>query len=76
MPDVVPEVTAKRGDTLLGVLAANGLAESKTKARHLFEEGAVRNAESGEKITDSTATVSETTTYKIGKKVFVKIVVS
>lgn len=75
-PEVVPEVRVEHGAVLLDVLVENGLAGSKTKARHLFEDGAVRNVESKEKITDPTTVVSETITLKIGKKVFVKVVVS
>lgn len=74
LPSDVPQFSFILGETLIDLLVRTTVAESKTKARILIEEGAVKNAETEEKYIDQTMTVPKNTVLKIGKKRFVKIV--
>ncbi len=73
IPDEIPEVKVESGALLLGILVNNKLVESKSQARRLFEDGAVRNTVDDEKITDPQFKVTETIVLKVGKKNFIKI---
>ncbi len=74
IPEIIPEIKTKEGDLILDILVENNYAESKSQARRLFEEGAIRNAENDEKITDPYAKISHNLILKVGKKSFVKII--
>ena len=69
----MPTVSAKIGTKLIDVLVAQKIAESKTQARRLFEDGAVKDLERDQKITDPSTEVTGAATLKIGKKIFLKI---
>jgi tyrosyl-tRNA synthetase len=68
----VQEVSFAKGSLLVDVLISSNIISSKTEWRRLISEGAVTNIESGEKIGNPESSV-ENTTYKIGKKRFLKI---
>jgi tyrosyl-tRNA synthetase len=72
VPDDVQEVSFAKGSLLVDVLISSNIISSKTEWRRLISEGAVTNIESGEKIGNPESSV-ENTTYKIGKKRFLKI---
>ena len=74
VPDDVSEVRVAAGAVLENVLLANKHIESLSAFRRLVTQGGVRNAETGEKITDSKTTISKPTTLKLGKRRFVKII--
>ena len=75
IPDDIPEVTIKE-DTLklIDILTLNNLAESKTAARKLIEQGAV--SINSEKISDvnSVIEITDGMVFKVGKRKFLKIV--
>lgn len=74
IPDAMPTVRAKAGTKLIDVLVAQKIAESKTQARRLFEDGAIKDLAREQRITDPSTEISAgTTTLKIGKKIFLKI---
>lgn len=76
IPDVMPQVKIEAGMALVDFLVAQALADSKSSARRLIEEGAVRNMERDEeKITDAQMKITESIILKVGKKMFVRIVV-
>ena len=66
-------VRVESGMLLTDFLVAQGLADSKSSARRLIEEGAVRNIETDEKILDLHAKIDKPIVLKIGKKSFVRI---
>ncbi len=74
VPDVVPEVNATNDEDLVEVLLREGVVESKTAWRRLVEEGAVKEID-GEVVSDPKQKV-KSCIFKIGKKRFVKIIVS
>lgn len=58
---------------LVDLLVANKLITSKNQARRLFEEGAVLDLESKEKILDFKYIPKKGQKFKIGKKLFIEI---
>lgn len=73
IPETMPEINAVMGSNLLDVLVENQIIESKTQARRLFEEGAIKNLDNDDKITDFQTVISGPISLKIGKKIFIKI---
>jgi tyrosyl-tRNA synthetase len=75
LPENIKELSVIVGEELVGVLAANGLATSKTDARRKIEQGGVSIA--GERITDEHATVQTKDlgqVLKVGKKDFRRLI--
>ena len=73
IPDAVTEVSVVEGEILIDTLVQNKCASSKTEARRLIENGAVRNAETGEKYTNLKNITPKGVILKIGKKQFISI---
>lgn len=73
-PEDIQEITLPKGSSLIDVLIQADIVPSKTEWRRLVLDGAVKNDDS--KITDPQFTPTETTVLKIGKRRFVKIIVS
>ncbi len=69
VPEDVLEVNA---DYIEGIIT-EGVVASKTELRRLLEAGGVRDAVSGEKLTEIPAHVDAPLTLKIGKRRFVKL---
>ncbi len=88
LPTDIPEVNAVSGEMLVEILAKNEIVESKVEFRRLVKEGAIKimkdndptsakaTAGEEEKILDDKYVVTETSIFKIGKKKFVKVIVS
>ncbi|KKR31678.1 MAG: Tyrosine-tRNA ligase [Parcubacteria group bacterium GW2011_GWF2_39_8b] len=74
VPNDVLEVTVVQGLTLVEVLLAEKVVDSKTEFRRLVSEGAITEMENGTKVTNLEIKVSNGT-YKIGKRRFLKIIV-
>ncbi len=72
VPDNIPEV--KVSEDLPEVLVNEKLAASKGELARLIKAGAVRNAETGEKLMTLKLTITKPTVLRIGKRVFVRIV--
>ncbi len=75
VPEDMLEVSFGTGDSLAEVLIKAGVIPSKTEWRRLIDGGAVRD-EQDEKISDANFAPSKTIILKIGKRRFVKVVVS
>lgn len=75
IPDDAKEITASTGDRLIEILADAEVVPSKSQFRRLVDQGAITNLDTDEKIDDHTYEVTETTTYKVGKHRFVKVVI-
>ncbi len=69
VPEDVLEITADYTEALL----ANGVVASKTELRRLLEDGGVRDAHTGDKLTMLPVSVTEPIVLKIGKRRFVKL---
>lgn len=69
IPDETQEISAPYIDALVEA----GVVSSKSELRRLLEAGGVRNAESGEKLTEIPDTLKNQLTLKIGKRKFVKL---
>lgn len=74
-PDDVREISVQTGDRLIDILAQEEVVPSKSQFRRLIEQGAITNTDTDEKITDDTHEITKTTTFKVGKHRFVKVVV-
>jgi tyrosyl-tRNA synthetase len=74
LPEDIQEIQTTNGTLLSELLVNAKIVESKSDFRRLVTEGAVSDAENGEKITDPNTKVENTLILKIGKKRFVKIV--
>jgi len=79
LPDEIPEIKADEGSLLSDVLVKEKLIESKSDFRRLIEEGAIKlvTSNSEEKILDIKYSLvsGETKTFKIGKRIFITIIV-
>jgi tyrosyl-tRNA synthetase len=75
IPEDVEEITAKKGEKVVDILAQRGFANSKSDARRLVTQGGVHILETKETVTSIDTVVETTHTYRIGKHRFVKIVV-
>ena len=69
-PEDVVEIKPDYVDALI----AEDVVASKTELRRLLEAGGVRNAETGEKLSEIPKTVDKPLVLKIGKRRFVKLV--
>ncbi len=69
IPDDVMEIKPNYVEGLL----ATDIVASKTELRRLLDAGGVRDAESGEKLSEIPASVSDPQVLKIGKRRFVKL---
>lgn len=73
VPEIMQEIMVEKGVMLIDVLITYDLVKSKTSARRLFEDGAIRNLSDDSKITDLQTKVIQPLVLKIGKKTFLKI---
>ncbi len=73
VPDDLEEIIIDKEHPLLNILVENNLVESKTQARRLLEEGAIRDATNDNSKFDVSSIISKKVTIKIGKKKFIKI---
>lgn len=71
VPEDVQEISAEENQGLIDVLVENKIMESRGEFRRLVEGGGLKKSD-GTQIKDPNVLV-ENETYKIGKKVFVKI---
>lgn len=74
VPDVIPEITTTNDKELADLLVEHTIVSSKTDWRRLIQEGAVTDVEKGTIIDPKQ--LAYNATFKIGKKRFVKIIVS
>ncbi len=72
IPEDVLEVSVASGTSLCEILMINQIVISKNEFRRLVNEGAVTNTQTNEKVSDVDEKVSSTT-YKVGKRRFIKI---
>lgn len=75
IPDNIPEITISEDSMkLTDLMTANNLAESKTSARKLIEQGAV--SINGKKETDVNSVISiiNGMVFKVGKRKFLKVI--
>jgi len=74
IPDDIPEVSVASGTALVEVLMDAGVVASKSEWRRLVEGGAVKGVgDATAVVSDTTCVVTEPSTYKIGKRRFVRI---
>jgi tyrosyl-tRNA synthetase len=73
VPENMPEIKAEKGAILIDVLVKHGLIKSKSQARRLFEDGAIKNLDDDTKFIDLQIKVMRPLVLKIGKKIFVKV---
>ncbi len=71
IPSDVPVVKARKGERFVDLLVRIGAAPSKSEAKRLMSQGAVKL--DGEKITDIGATVEDGGVLKVGKRKFYRI---
>lgn len=76
VPDEVEHLAASAGDLLADVLVSRGVVQSKTEFRRLVDERAIKNAKTAERIIDAAYKIEKEIIVKVGKRRFVKIVVS
>lgn len=71
IPENVETITCKTNEKLIDVFSENNVVSSKGEFRRLTETGSITHMDSNEKINNES--LSNSGTYKIGKKKFVKI---
>lgn len=71
IPDMLPEITAKKSTLLIDLLVEERLSKSKTGARRLFEQGAVEF--DGVVVNDISFVVDRDGILRVGKKVLVRV---
>jgi tyrosyl-tRNA synthetase len=74
LPENIKEAVVPNQTSLEDVLVREGMAPSKSEVRRLIEGGGLRDAQTGEKISDPKVIVSKPIILKIGKKKFLKII--
>jgi tyrosyl-tRNA synthetase len=74
LPTEMPTYTVERPTNVVDLLAATGLAKSKSEARRLIQQGGVRLG--GEKLEsiDQVVSVDQETVLQVGKRKFTKLV--
>ena len=78
IPEDTKEITIEKGTLLADILLKEKLIASKSEFARLIREGAIfQTSASGAetKITDIKAAATESATYKIGKRRFVKVII-
>lgn len=74
LPDDMPEVKADKGEVkVIDFIAENDMASSKSEARRLLEQGAIKLDQ--EKISNETMNLSGEHVLQVGKRKFLKIIV-
>jgi tyrosyl-tRNA synthetase len=74
LPDDMPTLKAEEGDVkVIDIIVDNEMASSKSEARRLLEQGAVKLDQ--EKVTDEIMKVSGEHVLQVGKRRFLKIIV-
>lgn len=73
IPDVIETVSVSSGTSLVDILVNSKVVSSKTDFRRLITEGAIKNMETDEKITDVAQSIESGMTVKVGKRRFLKI---
>jgi tyrosyl-tRNA synthetase len=73
VPDDIPVIRAPFGTPLVDLLLRAKLITSTSDWRRLIEQGAVKNTETDEKITDINAVFGQNTVLKIGKRRFLRL---
>ena len=73
VPTNVDMIKVSTGTKLSDALISQGIISSKTEWRRLISDGAITNAETGEKIKSPDEEVSESITLKVGKHRFIRI---
>ena len=76
VPEQIDEVKANSGELLSELAVKAGLVKSKGEFRRLVLEGAVSQMETNIKISDVNEKVTTTGVFKIGKRRFLKIILS
>lgn len=73
IPENVEKITMNDGEMLADILARAGVVASKNEYRRLVQSGAIKDAVSGEKITDELLVPSRGQVFKVGKHRFAQI---
>lgn len=76
IPDEIQEVKTKKGEMLVDILVSKNILDSKSEWRRMVEQNAIHDLDNDTRITDVNFKVEKNVTLKIGKKKFVKIIVS
>jgi tyrosyl-tRNA synthetase len=76
LPNFMQKIKAKSGSLLTDIFLDQKLVKSKTQARRLIKDGAVKDIDIGTKITDPQTAFTSPMRLKVGKKNFIQIVVS
>jgi len=76
IPDEMDEIKVGEGEILVDVLVSKNILDSKSEWRRLVEQNAIHDLDNDTRITDVNFKVGKNLTLKIGKKKFIKIIVS
>lgn len=74
IPENVDSISVEVDKILIDILVENNIVDSKTEARRLFESGAIKDAETQNKLSDINFIPRNNQVIKVGKKRFVKII--
>ena len=76
VPHDAPEISVATGEKLIEVLIREKIVPSKTEFRRLIKEGAISLIETSEKIDNPDYVIEKSINIRVGKRRFVKIVIS
>ena len=74
LPENTPIIKIKKSTRLVDLLIENKFIKSKSEFNRLIIAGAIKDLKNGEKISDKDLKIESDIDLKIGKKVFVKII--
>jgi tyrosyl-tRNA synthetase len=74
IPDDLPEIHADAEASLEDVIEQHKLVASKSEFRRLIQGGGVRDLDTGEKILDAKRRIVVPITLKLGKRMFIRII--
>lgn len=75
LPEDLEEVVVPKGASLGKILVENNILKSNSEWRRLVSEGAISNAETGDKIDSFDFSVGSNIKIKVGKRRFLKIMI-
>ncbi|MDA8611247.1 tyrosine--tRNA ligase [Candidatus Pacebacteria bacterium] len=73
VPEDLETIEISSEKKLIDILIENKILKSKTEFRRFIESGAITNVDAEEKINDPNFVIEKDSTFKVGKKRFIKI---
>ncbi len=73
IPESIPTARAAAGEKIVDILVREKIVDSKSEFRRLLDEGAIKDAVTGDVVMSPDAQVTKAVTLKVGKKRFLQV---